>query len=45
MIDRTLNIEFPNRKYGMFLDLTPDKSSGKAAINMFTFKNGELIHN
>lgn len=33
------------RKFGMFLDLTADKASGKPAIAMFTFKNGEFIHN
>lgn len=45
VIDRTLDVEFPNRKFGMFLDLTPDRQSGKAAINAFTYKGGDMIHN
>lgn len=44
-VDRALDVEFPTRQYGVFLDLTADRASGKAAINMFTFKGGELIHN
>jgi len=27
------------------IDLTADASTGKAAVNMFTFKGGEFIHN
>lgn len=44
-IDRSFDIEFPNRKYGIMIDLTADASTGKAAVNMFTFKGGEFIHN
>ena len=44
-LDRTLDVEFPNRKFGMLIDLTPDGSKGQAAINAFTFKGGEMIHN
>lgn len=44
-IDRTLDVEFPNRKFGMLIDLTPDGTKGQAAINAFTFKGGEMIHN
>lgn len=44
-VDRSLNVEFPNKKVGMFLDLTADGSSGRPSIAMFTFKNGEFIHN
>jgi hypothetical protein len=44
-IDRSFDIEFPNRKYGILIDLTADAATGKAAVNMFTFKGGELIHN
>ena len=32
-VDRALDVEFPNKKYGIFLDLTADKTSGKPAIN------------
>lgn len=44
-VDRALDVEYPTRQYGVFLDLTADRASGKAAINMFTFKGGEFIHN
>ena len=29
----------------MLIDLTPDGTKGQAAINSFTFKGGEMIHN
>lgn len=44
-VDRTLDVEFPTRKYGFILDLTADAASGKSAMNFFTFKGGELIRN
>lgn len=44
-VDRALDVEFPVKKYGLFLDLTADSTSGKAAINMFTFKGCEFCHN
>lgn len=44
-IDRALDVEFPNRKYGFFLDLTADATSGTAAVKMFTFKGCEFCHN
>ena len=44
-VDRALDIEFPEKKYGIFLDLTADAASGKPAIAMFTFKNNEFCHN
>lgn len=44
-IDRSMDIEYPTRKFGMMIDLTADAASGKAAINLFTFKGGEFIHN
>lgn len=43
--DRTLDVEFPNQKFAMLIDLTPDGTKGQAAINAFTFKGGEMIHN
>lgn len=42
--DRSLDIEFPNKAYGLILDLTTD-ANGVAGLMMFTFKGGELIHN
>lgn len=44
-VDRSFDIEYPTRKFGIFLDLTADSTSGKPAVAMFTFKQGELIHN
>lgn len=44
-IDRALDVEYPTRKYGFFLDLTADKTSGTAAVKMFTFKGCEFCHN
>lgn len=44
-VERDLDIEFPNRKYGIFLDLTADAASGSPAIAQYTFKGMELIHN
>ena len=44
-LDRTFDIEFPNRKYGILIDLTADLASGKPAVANFTFKNGEFIQN
>lgn len=42
--DRSLNLEFPKKGYGFFLDLTTD-SNGTPGIMMFSFKGGDLIHN
>lgn len=44
-IDRALDVEYPTRKYGFFLDLTADATSGTAAVKMFTFKGCEICHN
>lgn len=44
-IDRSIDVEYPTRKFGMFLDLTADAASGKPALNEFTFKGGDFIHN
>lgn len=43
-LDRSLNLEYPNKGFGMFIDLTTD-SNGRAGLQMFTFKGGQLIHN
>ena len=43
-LDRSLNLEYPNKGFGMFIDLTTD-SNGRAGLQMFTFKKGQLIHN
>jgi hypothetical protein len=44
-LDRSFDIEYPDRKFGVMIDLTADGTSGKAAMEMLTFKNGQLIHN
>lgn len=43
-LDRSLDLEFPKKAYGMFIDLTTD-SNGTPGIMMFTFKGGDIIHN
>ena len=42
--DRSLNLEFPKKGYGFFLDLSTD-SNGTPGVMRFTFKDGDLIHN
>jgi hypothetical protein len=44
-IDRSLDVEFPTRKYGLILDLTSDANTGRPALAYFTFKGGDIIHN
>ena len=44
-LDASLDIEFPDRKYAIMVDLTPDTKTGKPAFAQFTFKNGEFIQN
>ena len=44
-LDASLDVEFPDRKYGLMIDLTPDTKTGKSALAQFTFKNGEFIQN
>ena len=44
-VDRALSREYGNKAYGLFLDLTADKTTGTPAIQMFTSKGGEFITN
>lgn len=44
-VDRCFDIEYPTRKFAIMLDLSKDEDSGKAAINQYTFKGGQFIHN
>ena len=44
-LDASLDIEFPDRKYAIMVDITPDSKTGKSAMAQFTFKNGEFIQN
>lgn len=42
-VDKALSIEYPNKGYGMCLDLTHDLTGGSPAMQMFTLKDGEFI--
>lgn len=33
-LDASLDVEFPDRKYAIMVDLTPDTKTGKSALNM-----------
>lgn len=43
--DRSFSQEYTKGGYGVFLDLTADKSSAQPAIGMFSLKNGEFTTN
>jgi len=42
-VDRSLTYEYPDKGYGLCIDLTSDKTSGVPAAQMFTLKGGEFI--
>lgn len=42
-VDRTLTYEYPDKAFGVCIDLTSDKSSGNPSVQMFTLKGGEFI--
>ena len=44
-VDRALSIEYPDKGYGVLIDLTADKTTGAAAIQMFTLEGAEFISN
>lgn len=44
-LDTSLDIEFPDRKYAIMVDISPDPKTGKPAMAQYTFKNGEFIQN
>ena len=44
-LDASLDVEFPDRKYAIMVDITPDGRTGKPAMAQYTFKNGEFIQN
>ena len=43
--DKSLDVEFPNKKVALCMDLTPDGKSGNEALKMFTFKNCQYVRN
>ena len=44
-LDRSFDVEFPNRAFGAIIDLTADSATGRPALGYFTFKGGDLIQN
>ena len=44
-VERSFDVEFPTRNYGIMVDLTADGVSNKPAMEMLTFKGGQFIHN
>lgn len=45
-VDTSFNVEFPGTKrFGLFIDLSRNDKNGRAAINMFTFKGLDIVHN
>lgn len=44
-VDRQLSIEYPDRGFGVMIDLTSDKTSSQAAIELFTIEGSEMVHN
>lgn len=43
--DRALDFEYPDTGFGVMIDLTADKTSGRPAIEAFTVEGKELIEN
>lgn len=43
MVDRALTKQYPNKAYGICLDMTPDISTNQPAIAGFTLKGAEFI--
>ena len=44
-VDRALSIEYGDKGYGIMIDLSADKSSGRPAIEQFTVENKEIVEN
>lgn len=44
-VDRALTLEYPNKGYGIVVDLTADATSGTPALQLFTVNNGSFIRN
>ena len=43
MVDKALSLEYPDKGYGLVIDLTADATSSTPALQMFTLKGGEFI--
>lgn len=44
-VDKALSIEYPNKGYGLVVDMTADMLSGKPAMAMFTLEGKEFYRN
>jgi len=44
-LERSFDIEYPDRKFGIIVDLTADGTTGRAALEMLTFRGTEFVHN
>lgn len=44
-VDRALSIEYADKGYGIMIDLTADKTSGRPAIEQFTIEKKEIVEN
>lgn len=44
-VDKAFTLEYPEKGYGVVIDLTADATSGTAAIQMFTLQGAEFIRN
>jgi len=44
-VDRAFTREFGNKGFGLLLDLTTDKASGKSPIDLYTLKGADMIVN
>lgn len=44
-LDRSFDIEYFDRKFGVMVDFTADGTSGRAAVEMLTTRGTELVHN
>lgn len=42
-VDKAFTLEYPDKGYGVCIDLTADATSGTPAMQMFTLKNAEFI--
>lgn len=44
-VDKALTLEYPDKGYGLIIDLTADRASNSPAMQMFTLHRGEFIRN
>lgn len=44
-VDKALSIEYPDKGFGLMIDLTGDKATGRPAIEQFTVEGKEIVEN